>query len=147
MTTTIRPPVEADKAQWLPLWSAYNAFYRAHVPTAVTDETFRRMLDPVVPLHGLVAERGGTLIGLVHFLYHLSTWSSASTCYLEDLYVDPAARGGGTARSLIEAVMARATADGCFRVYWHTQEYNAPARSLYDTVAQRSSFIVYRKPL
>jgi GNAT superfamily N-acetyltransferase len=144
---TIRPPVEADMPQWLVLWAAYNTFYRASVPTEVTEETWRRLLDPASPVHGLVAEQDGRLIGIVTFLYHPSTWSTKPSCYLEDLFVDPAARGGGTARALIEATMARATADGCFRIYWHTQEYNAPARSLYDTLVPRSSFIVYRKTL
>ncbi len=144
---TIRPPTDADKPLWLPLWAGYNAFYRASVPADVTDETWRRILDPATPVHALMAQEGGRLIGFVTFLYHPSTWSSKPSCYLEDLFVDPAARGGGTAKALIEATMARATADGCFRIYWHTQEYNAPARSLYDTLTPRSSFIVYRKPL
>jgi GNAT superfamily N-acetyltransferase len=146
--TVVRPVTAADEAGWRRLWAGYNAFYRASVPEAVTAETFRRLLDPAVRVHGLVAATGeGALIGLVNYLYHPSTWSAVDACYLEDLFVDPAARGSGTARALIEAVMAQATADGCFRIYWHTQEYNAPARSLYDTLVPRSSFIVYRKPL
>jgi GNAT superfamily N-acetyltransferase len=143
----IRPPTADDKQHFLPLWAGYNAFYRAQVPTEVTDETWRRILDPGIPVHALLAEVDGHVIGFATFLYHPSTWSAKPSCYLEDLYVDPAARGGGAAKALIEAVMARAAEDGCFRIYWHTQEYNAPARSLYDTVTPRSSFIVYRKPL
>jgi hypothetical protein len=33
------------------------------------------------------------------------------------------------------------------RLYWHAQEYNGAARSLYDSVMPPSSFIVYRKGL
>ncbi|HEU0317849.1 MAG TPA: GNAT family N-acetyltransferase, partial [Solirubrobacteraceae bacterium] len=66
-------------------------------------------------------------------------------CYLEDLFVARAARGGGAGRALIEAVYAAADARGADRVYWHTQEFNAPARSLYDTVGRRTSFIVYTR--
>jgi GNAT superfamily N-acetyltransferase len=64
---------------------------------------------------------------------------------LQDLFVDPKARGGGAAKLLIFGCEAAAKARGAFRVYWQTQEYNAPARSLYDTITPRSSFIVYRK--
>jgi GNAT superfamily N-acetyltransferase len=82
-------------------------------------------------------------IGVAHLVFHASTWGGRGYCYLEDLYVDPSRGGGGAARALIEAVYAEAAARGLQRVYWHTQQYNAPARSLYDTVATPTSFVVY----
>jgi ribosomal protein S18 acetylase RimI-like enzyme len=48
---------------------------------------------------------------------------------------------------LIEAVYERAKADGSQRVYWQTQETNQTAMKLYDKVADRSGFLVYRKAL
>ena len=54
-------------------------------------------------------------------------------------------RGTGHGPALIEAVYARADALGADRVYWHTQEYNGAARSLYDQVAHRTSFVVYER--
>ena len=50
-------------------------------------------------------------------------------------------------RALIEAVAERARAADAGRVYWHTHETNATAMRLYDAVAKRSGFVVYRKPL
>ena len=82
-------------------------------------------------------------LGLAHLVFHGTTWSEAGYCYLEDLYVDPSRRGGGVARALFAAVYAEAGQRGADRVYWHTQEYNAPARSLYDTVGQPTSFVMY----
>jgi GNAT superfamily N-acetyltransferase len=147
MPATIRPLTRADEAGWRRLWAAYLRFYRAEVPEAVTAGTFARLLDPASGMGGLVAEDDGGIIGICNYVFHASTWSMAPTCYLQDLFVDPAARGSGAARALIAECEAVARAQGCFRLYWLTQEFNGPARSLYDTVAQRTSFIVYRKPL
>lgn len=144
---TIRPLTRADEAAWRRLWAGYLRFYRAELPEAATAATFARLLDPASGMGGLVAEDDGGVVGICNWVIHPSTWSTAPTCYLQDLYVDPAARGSGAARALIEACADLARAKGCFRLYWLTQEFNAPARSLYDTLAQRTSFIVYRRPL
>ena len=65
-------------------------------------------------------------------------------CYLQDLFTAPEARGQGAGRALIEAVYDRAQVAGASRVYWLTQETNATARALYDTLADRPGFIQYR---
>ena len=146
-----RPPIRPLSADgepaWRRLWAGYLRFYRAEVPEAVTAGTFARLLDPASGMGGLVAEAGGEVVGICNWVLHASTWSEQPTCYLQDLYVDPAPRGSGAAKALILACEALARDRGCFRLDWLTQEFNAPARSLYDTVAQRTSFIVYRKPL
>ena len=143
----IRPLAPADEGAWRRLWAGYLRFYRAELPEAVTAGTFARLLDPASDMGGLVAEDDSGVIGICNWVLHASTWSDRPTCYLQDLYVDPAARGSGAAKALILACEGVAKDKGCFRLYWLTQEFNAPARSLYDTVAQRTSFIVYRKPL
>ncbi len=96
---------------------------------------------------GLVAiDDADRPVGFAHLVFHGSTWSPVGHCYLEDLFVDPAHRGSGTARSLFDAVYALARDRGADHVYWHTQQYNAPARSLYDQVGRLTSFIVYEGP-
>lgn len=146
-TPQIRPATPADEAAWRQLWAGYLRFYRAEVPEHVTAGTWARLLDPESQMGCLLAEQDGTVIGLCNYLFHANTWSLAPTCYLQDLYVDPAARGSTAARALIESCEAIACDHGAFRLYWLTQEYNGPARSLYDTITPRSSFIVYRKAL
>ena len=95
-------------------------------------------------MHALVAEEAGRLVGLTHYLYHRTTLSISLTCYLQDLFTVPEARGRGIARALIEAVYERAREAGAARVYWQTHETNTAAQRLYDRVAERSGFIVYR---
>jgi GNAT superfamily N-acetyltransferase len=141
----IRPPQSADRASWQLLWDGYLRFYRQRLALEITDATFARLLDERVQPHGLVAEQDGKLVGFVHYVFHPTTWSQQDSCYLEDLYVDPAARGGGVGRSLIRAVYARADQVKAATVYWMTQEFNAEGRALYDTLARRTSFIRYER--
>jgi GNAT superfamily N-acetyltransferase len=147
-TIAVRRLRDADHDVWLDLWHGYLAFYRAEVPEPTTDLTFTRLRDDADGMLGLVAVDGDDrLIGLAHLVFHGATWSTTHSCYLEDLFVDPRGRGGGVARALIDAVYATARDRACDRVYWHTQQFNAPARSLYDTVATPTSLIVYEHEL
>lgn len=142
---TIRSAVPADFEQWLPLWEGYNTFYERSVPAEVTRMTWSRFFDAYEPMHAIVAERDGKLLGLVHYLFHRNTAMLGPTCYLQDLFTVATTRGQGIGRALIEAVYERAQAAGSPRVYWMTQESNATARRLYDQVAEYSGFIQYRR--
>jgi len=151
MSVTIRPVAHNDYAQWLPLWDGYNAFYgrvgATALDPAVTRATWARFFDANEPVHALVAEEGGGLIGLAHYLYHRSTTAIGLNCYMQDLFTANAARGRGVGRMLIEAVYAAARAAGSPRVYWQTHETNKTAIRLYDHMAEKSGFLVYRKML
>jgi GNAT superfamily N-acetyltransferase len=151
MQLTIRPAVPGDFDQWLPLWDGYNAFYGRSGPTAldraITDVTWARFFAVGEPVHALFAEADGQLLGLAHYLFHRSTTMIANTCYLQDLFTAPEARGKGVGRALIEAAAERARAAGSARLYWLTHESNATARRLYDSVARDTGFIVYRQDL
>jgi GNAT superfamily N-acetyltransferase len=142
---TIRRLARADRAQWEPLWQGYLAFYKTSVPDDVTGTTFARFFDDAEPMHALVAERDGEIVGIVHYIFHRSTWTKGPYCYLQDLFTAEHARGFGIGRKLIEAVYEQAKAAGASRVYWLTQEDNATARALYDKLADRPGFIQYRK--
>jgi GNAT superfamily N-acetyltransferase len=151
VNVTIRDAAQDDFAQWKLLWDGYNAFYGRAGKTALAPEvtrmTWSRLFDAYEPMHALVAEASGNLLGLAHFLFHRSTIQVAPSCYLQDLFTVEQARGQGVGRALIEAVYARALAAGAPRVYWQTHETNLAAMGLYDKVAERSGFLVYRKLL
>ena len=146
--TTIRPLLPDDRAAWEPLWAAYQRFYEVAIPAETTDLTWARFHDPVETMYALAAfDAGNRLVGIVHAVFHRSTWLPNSTCYLQDLYVDASQRGKGTGAALIEAVADLARANGAGRLYWMTHETNERARRLYDQIAERSGFIQYRKQL
>lgn len=145
---SIRPVTDADRDAWAPLWDGYNAFYErtgpTEVPAAQTELTWSRFLDPDEAMHALIAELDGKAVGLVHYLFHRNTIATADIVYLQDLFTAPEARGHGVGRALIDAVYDAAREAGSARVYWQTHHTNATARSLYDTVADDSGFVVYR---
>lgn len=147
MSLEIRPLLPADRARWEPLWQGYLTFYKASLPAEVTDTTWSRFMNPAEPMHVWGAFEGETLLGIVQCVIHRTTWSTQSSCYLQDLFTVEAARGKGVARALIEHVYREARAMDCYRVYWQTHETNAVAQVLYNKVAERSGFIVYRHNL
>ena len=143
----IRPVAASERAAWEPLWRGYQAFYKVALSAETTDATWQRLLDPAEPMHLLGAYADGSLVGIVHFIFHRSTWSIGGYCYLQDLFVSPEARGRRVGRALIEAVYEQAKVKGVSRVYWLTHETNYRGRELYDQVAENAGFIQYRKSL
>ena len=137
---------EADRPRWTALWTAYLDFYHTQLPGEVFDATWARLLAGG-PIRGFLFRHDGEAAGLVHYLFHPHAWSLEPACYLQDLFVDPALRGTGAGRALIEAVATAAQAEGAARLYWLTQADNAVARRLYDRVARHSGFIRYEYAL
>jgi GNAT superfamily N-acetyltransferase len=147
----VRPAARADHDRWLPLWDGYNAFYGRSGDTALAPEitaaTWERFFDPYEPMFALVAEQDGALLGLTHYLLHRSTTSLLPSLYLQDLFTTAEARGKGVGRALVEAVYSAAKDASLPRVYWLTHETNDTAMMLYDRIAEKSGFLVYRKQL
>jgi GNAT superfamily N-acetyltransferase len=145
----VRAVQRADFPDWKQLWDGYNAFYGRVGDTALAPDitlmTWSRFFDAYEPMHALVAEVASRIVGLTHFLYHRSTIQIPPTCYLSDLFTADTVRGQGVGRALISAVYAHAKLAGSPRVYWQTHETNAVAMRLYDQVAERSGFVVYRR--
>jgi GNAT superfamily N-acetyltransferase len=148
---SVRFVVREDYEQWLPLWDGYNAFYGRSGATALAPEitrmTWARFFDAYEPVHGLVAASDGQLLGLTHYLFHRSTTAVEPVCYLQDLFTSNTARGRGIGRALINRVYEQARLAGSSRVYWQTHQTNLTAMQLYDKVAERSGFVVYRNLL
>jgi GNAT superfamily N-acetyltransferase len=141
----VRPVLADERAAWEPLWKGYQTFYEVALSDDTTATTWARLHDPAEPMGVLGAYRDGRLVGIAHYIFHRSCWSAGDYCYLQDLFVTESARGCGAGRALIEAVEKTARAAGANRIHWLTKEDNATARALYDTLADRSGFIQYRK--
>jgi GNAT superfamily N-acetyltransferase len=146
---SIRVVTRQDYDQWRPLWEGYNAFYgrlgATALPLEITRTTWERFFDAYEPVHALVAESDGRLLGMTHYLFHRSTIAIGPVCYLQDLFTTETSRGKGVGRALIKEVYERARLAGSSRVYWQTHETNLTAMQLYNKLAERSGFVVYRK--
>jgi GNAT superfamily N-acetyltransferase len=131
-----------DRQRWTELWTGYLDFYKTALPPEVFEATWTRLLAGDA-LYGFALRRDGRMVGLVHYLFHAHAWSTQPACYLQDLFVDPAVRGTGGGRQLIEAVAGAARAHGATRLYWMTQNDNATARLLYDRLAKHTGYVKY----
>ena len=142
----IRSLTAKDYPQWHGLWQAYLAFYHTTLDETVYETTFARLTSDDHPQQmAWVAETGGTLQGLVHYIYHPHNWRQNDVIYLQDLYTDPSRRGQGIGRALIEAVYKVADDSGAPSVYWLTQDDNHQARRLYDNIATLTPFVKYQR--
>jgi ribosomal protein S18 acetylase RimI-like enzyme len=139
----IRDARSDDLQSWLPLWQGYLTFYKVKIAPEITTATWARILDPMNDLTCRMAEKDGELLGFAHHFTHLTTWDIRPTCYLEDLFVSPAARGLGIGRALIDDLIALGKARDWTSVYWITAEDNKTAQALYDSYNKRDAFIRY----
>jgi GNAT superfamily N-acetyltransferase len=140
---TIRSALPSDEAAWRSLWRGYCDFYGANVADAVTDRTWKRILDPDSAIMCVVAEVEGKVYGFANCVVHENTWETQPVCYLEDLFVLPSARMRGIGRALVEWLRNSMRAEGWARLYWTTQQDNHEARKLYDQFAQADGFVRY----
>jgi len=143
LSLTIRSALPSDEQTWRRLWRGYCDFYGAAVSDEVTRRTWQRILDPDSAIMCVVAEVDGKVCGFAHCVVHENTWEAQPVCYLEDLYVDPAMRGRGVGRALIEWLRNAMRAEGWARLYWVTHKDNQAARALYDEFTQADDFVRY----
>lgn len=145
MALTIRPLIAADHPRWSVLWDGYLAFYETVLAPEQTELTWNRLQDPEFGMAGIVADLDGKVVGLAHYSFTHSTWSHSPDLYLEDLFVDPNARGQGVGKTLIMALSEIAKSEGSRRIYWETHRDNQTARRLYDSVGNLSEFVKYSR--
>ena len=141
----IRELLAPDFVQWCELWREYLRFYETSFSDDLATVTFRRLCGADSSMHAWVAVAGDQLVGFAHAIRRATTWSPAPYLYLEDLFVGTPWRGQGIARALLGAVYQTADAARDDRVYWITKEDNYRARALYDRIAVRTPFVMYRR--
>src|SRR5436190_1647260 len=143
MKIAVRPAEPRDERRWRELFDGYCRFYERPPDDALSAHTWRRILDPAVPVHAIVAEADGAVIGIANYLLHEHTLGLTPACYLGDLFVEPKARAAGIGEALIDWLVAQMKRDGWCRLYWHTRHNNYRARGLYDKFTKHSDFVRY----
>lgn len=143
MSAGVRAAEPGDEPRWRELWAAYLAFYDAALTEEVTADTWRRVLGGRDGYRCTLATLDAEVVGFVHSVPRVNTWSPAPDLYLEDLFVVPQARGHGVGATLIESVAARARGLGARKVTWETDAANDVAQRLYDRLATRSTQVYY----
>ncbi len=140
----IDPINSADFDEWQVLWDGNNQGNR---DSDVTAQTWLRLLDPQSPVKGLVARQQAKMIGLVHYILHPVTGHLRPVCYMQDLYVAPAARSQGVGRALVEQLAALGQQEQWARLYWLAESKNKAAQALYKTLGVKLDFSLHVWPL
>ena len=140
----IRPATEEDLGELLPLMRAYCDFYES----SPTDEGVTTMARTLItdPSQGVVfiARQGGRAIGFATLDWKWSMLKGARIGYLEDLFIDPTARGGGTADALIQACANRCRELDMPAMEWLTAPDNRRAQKVYNrTGAESDTYVEY----
>jgi GNAT superfamily N-acetyltransferase len=144
MTVTTRPLEASDRADWDRLFAGYADFYKVDQTSQMRDTVFGWLMDPDHSSNAIVALDGtGAVIGLTHYRPFVSQLRAITNCFLDDLFVDPAARGTGAADALIGAVEDVARTNGWGVVRWITAENNYRGRAVYDRLATRTPWVTY----
>jgi len=144
VSVAVRAAVAADEAQWRDLYSAYREFYAMEPDSVVVSRVWSWITDAAHETNALIAvDDNGVIGGLAHIRRFARPSSGSTGLWLDDLFTRPDLRGGGIGRALLDAVSAIAEEEQLSVVRWITNENNATARRLYDTVATATKWVTY----
>ncbi|CAD5996223.1 GNAT family N-acetyltransferase [Agreia sp. COWG] len=145
MTFTIRAVEEKDFFAWHELFEGYCAFYNTPLHDELAVRAWSWFMSPERKAEAIVAvdDETGALIGLAHYREFIRTLAGGMGLYLDDLFVGPDSRGEGVGRALIERVKQIGVERRAIVVRWITAADNETAQRLYDSVAQKTSWITY----
>lgn len=144
----IRAIAPADRAAWERLFTAYGVFYETQFTDEVIATVWALLLEPGSGVDALVAEQDGTVLGFAHYRSHPDTFTGGRDWFLDDLYVDPDARGAGHATALIEHLADLARSAGpAGTLRWITAADNERAQRVYDRIATKTTWVTYEMSL
>ena len=118
------------------LISGFRAYYGEELPAEEEILAVVRRLLPDPATEYLLA--GEPAVGVAQLRFRLSVWTGTEDAWLEDLFVEPGARGRGAGRALTEASIERARLRGCGRIQLDANEANEPALALYRSLGFES---------
>jgi RimJ/RimL family protein N-acetyltransferase len=140
---TTRPPALRDFEEWRRLFAAYADFYgRQHLPEDV-ERVWGWILDDAHDVQCLLLEADGRVVGLAHIRPFPRPLAASTGGFLDDLFIDPDARGAGGVEALMAALRRLGAERGWTVIRWITAEDNHRARRAYDRLATRTSWVTY----
>lgn len=139
----IRPVAAGDRAAWQALYAGYATFYGRTLAEADAATLWGWLHDPAHEVEGLVAVRGGDLLGLAHFRRVPSPLRARDIGFVDDLFVAEAGRGARVGAALLGEIARIAARRGWPVVRWITADDNYRARTLYDRVARKTAWNTY----
>lgn len=143
MPLTIRPLAPPDRPNWERLYEGYALFYKVTQTPEMRQRVWGWIASATHGVEGFGAELDGRLVGLAHVRPFARPLSATVGCYLDDLFVDPQARGHRVADALLEHLQDEGARRGWSVIRWITAEDNYRARAVYDRVGERTKWVTY----
>ena len=135
MTVSIRSAVAEDLDLVIGFIRALAAYERLADAVVLDRQTLRRHLFGDKPMaEVLIGELDGVARGFALFFHNFSTFEGKPGIYLEDLFVDPEARGAGLGKALLARLAQLAVTRGCARLEWSVLDWNEPAIAFYKSL-------------
>jgi GNAT superfamily N-acetyltransferase len=133
--TVVRAATRADVPLILSMIRELAEFERSLHEVQATEELLTQNLfaeQPAVFCH--IAEIEGEAVGFALWFVNFSTWVGKHGIYLDDLYVRPAARGGGVGTSLLQTLARICVERGYDRLDWWVLDWNEKAIGFYQSI-------------
>ena len=141
---TVRPTITSDHDVWDRLYADYAGFYEVAQTAENRLTVWDWIMDADHEVNALILlGDDGQPIGFAHYRPFARPLAASTGCYLDDLFIDPAHRGGGGVHALLAELKTIARQNGWGVVRWITADDNYRARSVYDRVARRTAWITY----
>jgi GNAT superfamily N-acetyltransferase len=138
MTTTIRFATPADLPLIADLIRALAEYEQLAHEVRFDDAVLaEKLFGPRPYAEVLIGELDGTPQAFALFFHNFSTFEGKPGIYLEDLFVQPAARGSGLGKALLTRLAALAMERDCARLEWSVLDWNAPAIGFYESLGAR----------
>lgn len=137
MATVIRDATPDDVPRIVALVRDLALYEREPNAVEATDADFATALFPadgVPAAYGLVGEQDGEVVAMAVWYLTFSTWTGRPGIRLEDLFVDPAHRGGGLGKALLLRLAEICVERGYRRLEWWVLRWNTPSIDFYDSL-------------
>jgi GNAT superfamily N-acetyltransferase len=135
MTISIRPAIRDDLDLVIEFVRALADYERLADAVVLDPVLFGCHLFGEKPMaEVLIGEVNGVPRGFALFFHNFSTFEGRPGIYLEDLFVDPAARGAGLGKALLARLAQLAMERGCARLEWSVLDWNEPAIKFYESL-------------
>ncbi len=145
MTVNVNPVAPDDREQWEVLYYGYAEFYQVPMNGDILDTVWGWIHDTDNPFFGLIAkDETGKALGLMHCRQMPSPLRAALVGFLDDLFVDPEARGKGVVEQLYAALNELGKQQGWPFIRWITAENNYRGRAVYDRLSEKTHWLTYQ---
>ena len=132
-----------DKKQWKKLYKGYANFYKVEMNNKILQTVWNWLHDKNHEVEGLVYEVDENIVGLAHYRRMPSPLRGQYIGFLDDLFVDPDHRGKGIGEKILKELKIISKSKGWNLTRWITRDDNVRAKSLYDRLAEKTTWDLY----